>query len=152
MPGIFYGQRSLVGYSPWGHNESDTTELMNWTKFQALFGEENNMELNFVLSLLTTCGVDQKKMKKEWMDRTHVSVEKLMDLNNTLDVGNWKECDPWSFKPVWQKEWLYLNRSREVNKEYCWYQARVFLTFLYWVCQKVHLGFSFLANPIFFFF
>ena len=22
----FHGQRSLVGYSPWGHNESDTTE------------------------------------------------------------------------------------------------------------------------------
>ena len=21
-----YGQRSLVGYSPWGHNKSDTTE------------------------------------------------------------------------------------------------------------------------------
>ena len=26
LPGKFHGQRSLVGYSPWGHNESDTTE------------------------------------------------------------------------------------------------------------------------------
>ena len=26
MPGEFHGQRSLVGYSPWGHKESDTTE------------------------------------------------------------------------------------------------------------------------------
>ena len=26
LPGEFYGQRSLVGYSPWGHKESDTTE------------------------------------------------------------------------------------------------------------------------------
>ena len=26
LPGKFYGQRSLVGYSPWGHKESDTTE------------------------------------------------------------------------------------------------------------------------------
>ena len=24
--GKSYGQRSLVGYSPWGHRESDTTE------------------------------------------------------------------------------------------------------------------------------
>ena len=24
--GEFHGQRSLVGYSPWGHKESDTTE------------------------------------------------------------------------------------------------------------------------------
>ena len=26
LPGVFHGQRSLVGYSPWGHRESDTTE------------------------------------------------------------------------------------------------------------------------------
>ena len=29
LPGEFCGQRSLAGYSPWGHKESDTTELMN---------------------------------------------------------------------------------------------------------------------------
>ena len=26
LPGEFLGQRSLVGYSPWGHKELDTTE------------------------------------------------------------------------------------------------------------------------------
>ena len=26
LPGKSYEQRSLVGYSPWGHKESDTTE------------------------------------------------------------------------------------------------------------------------------
>ena len=26
LPGKSLGQRSLVGYSPWGHKESDTTE------------------------------------------------------------------------------------------------------------------------------
>ena len=26
FPGKFHGQRSLVGYSLWGHKESDTTE------------------------------------------------------------------------------------------------------------------------------
>ena len=25
----FHGQRSLVGYSPWGHKESDTTEQLS---------------------------------------------------------------------------------------------------------------------------
>ena len=29
FPGKSHGQRSLVGYSPWGHKESDTTEQMN---------------------------------------------------------------------------------------------------------------------------
>ena len=27
-PGEFHGQRSLEGYSPWGHKESDTTERL----------------------------------------------------------------------------------------------------------------------------
>ena len=27
LPGKSHGQRSLVGYSPWGHTESDTTEV-----------------------------------------------------------------------------------------------------------------------------
>ena len=26
LPGKFHGERSLAGYSPWGHEESDTTE------------------------------------------------------------------------------------------------------------------------------
>ena len=26
LPGLFHGQRSLAGYSPWGHKESNTTE------------------------------------------------------------------------------------------------------------------------------
>ena len=29
LPGKSHGQRSLAGYSPWGHKESDTTELLN---------------------------------------------------------------------------------------------------------------------------
>ena len=29
LPGKFHGQRSLVGYSPWGHKELDTTERLH---------------------------------------------------------------------------------------------------------------------------
>ena len=28
LPGESHGQRSLAGYSPWGHKESDTTEQL----------------------------------------------------------------------------------------------------------------------------
>ena len=28
LPGEFHGQRSLAGYNPWGHKESDMTEHM----------------------------------------------------------------------------------------------------------------------------
>ena len=31
LPGEFYGQRSLVKYSPWGCKESDTTEQLTYT-------------------------------------------------------------------------------------------------------------------------
>ena len=29
LPGKSHGRRSLVGYSPWGHEESDMTELLH---------------------------------------------------------------------------------------------------------------------------
>ena len=29
LPGESHGQRSLVGYGPWGHKELDTTEQLN---------------------------------------------------------------------------------------------------------------------------
>ena len=31
LPGEFHGQRSLMGYSPWGRKESDTTERLTLT-------------------------------------------------------------------------------------------------------------------------
>ena len=30
LPGKFHGRRSVVGYSPWGRKESDTTELLHF--------------------------------------------------------------------------------------------------------------------------
>ena len=35
LPEKFHGQRSLVGYSPWGHKESDTTEHVCWSPRRA---------------------------------------------------------------------------------------------------------------------
>ena len=32
LPGEFHGQRNLVGYSPWGRKESDTTEQLTLSK------------------------------------------------------------------------------------------------------------------------
>ena len=32
-----YGQRSLVGYSPWGRKESDVTERLHFTIHMSLF-------------------------------------------------------------------------------------------------------------------
>ena len=35
-----HGQRSLVGYSPWGHKESDTTEWLSSAQFRASWSKE----------------------------------------------------------------------------------------------------------------
>ena len=53
FPGEFHGQRSLVGYSPWGHKESDTAErlihimkkIIKWSQFSSV-----------AHSCLTPCG------------------------------------------------------------------------------------------------
>ena len=34
LPEEFHGQRSLTCYSPWGHNESDTTERLTITNMK----------------------------------------------------------------------------------------------------------------------
>ena len=36
LPGKFHGERSLVGYSPWGHKESDMTERLSIPHFLIL--------------------------------------------------------------------------------------------------------------------
>ena len=37
LPGKSHGRRSLVGYSPWGRKESDTTEQFHFLSFFFLF-------------------------------------------------------------------------------------------------------------------
>ena len=37
LPGEFHGWKSLVGYSPWGRKESDTTEWLHFRSFYSSF-------------------------------------------------------------------------------------------------------------------
>ena len=48
LPGKFYGQRSLVGYSPWGREESDTTEPLHFHFSLSCIGEGNGNPLQFL--------------------------------------------------------------------------------------------------------
>ena len=45
LPGKFHGQRSLVGCSPWGHEESDTTERLHFHFSLSCIGEGNGNPL-----------------------------------------------------------------------------------------------------------
>jgi len=45
LPGKSHGRRSLVGYSPWGHEESDTTEWLYFHFSLSCIGEGNGNPL-----------------------------------------------------------------------------------------------------------
>jgi len=45
LPGKFYGRRSLVGCSPWGRKESDTTERLHFHFSLSCIGEGNGNPL-----------------------------------------------------------------------------------------------------------
>ena len=45
LPGKFHGRRSLVGCSPWGHEESDTTERLHFHFSLSCIGEGNGNPL-----------------------------------------------------------------------------------------------------------
>ena len=45
LPGKFHGRRSLVGCSPWGHKESDTTERLHFHFSLSCTGEGNGNPL-----------------------------------------------------------------------------------------------------------
>ena len=47
LPGKSHGQRSLVGYSPWGVNESDTTERLRFHFSLSCIGEGNSNPLRY---------------------------------------------------------------------------------------------------------
>ena len=45
LPGKSHGQRSLVGFSPWGRYESDTTERLHFHFLLSCIGEGNGNSL-----------------------------------------------------------------------------------------------------------
>ena len=58
MPGKSHGQRSLAGYSPWGHKELDMTELLSTAQHSWLSALP--VELPQSISLGANIGMAQK--------------------------------------------------------------------------------------------
>ena len=50
LPGKSHGQRSLVGFSPWGRYESDMTERLHFHFSPSCIGERNGNPLQCVLA------------------------------------------------------------------------------------------------------
>ena len=81
LPREFGGQRSLAGYSPWDHKETDTTEwLIVWCKYYS-YGEGNGTPLQY------SC-----------LEKSH---------GQRSLVG----CSPWGHKESDKAEWLHFHFS-----------------------------------------
>ena len=49
LPGEFHGQRSLVGYSPWGCKELDMTEQLTFTLSHFFIGKQSEKKKNIYI-------------------------------------------------------------------------------------------------------
>ena len=57
----FHGQRSLVGYSPWGHKESDTTEQLH---FHCVYIYTHTHTTYFTLLLIVLVIISRERNKE----------------------------------------------------------------------------------------
>ena len=70
-PGKSHGQRSLVGYSPWGHKESDKTKLFHFTSLHfmdtlSLTKEARIYSEEKIISSTSGAGKTDQPLVKEW--------------------------------------------------------------------------------------
>ena len=54
-PGEFRGQRSLAGYSPWGHKESDRAECLTYFGFSAVTFMCSNSRRDYEQTFFQLC-------------------------------------------------------------------------------------------------
>jgi len=52
LPGEFHGQRSLVGYSPWGHKELDMTERIILLLFFIVITQRRKYHISVIMAEL----------------------------------------------------------------------------------------------------
>ena len=78
FPRKFHGPRSLVGYSPWGHKESDTTEQLTWKKinFHVLFYFFK--ESNRCCSVQFSCLVVSNSLRPRGLQHTRFPVHRQL--------------------------------------------------------------------------
>ena len=76
LPGKSHGRRSLVGYSPWGRWESDTTERLHFDFSLLCLGEGNGNPLqcsclenprDWGAWWAAVCGVAQSRTRLKWL-------------------------------------------------------------------------------------
>ena len=63
LPGKSYGQRGLVGYSPWGLKESHTTELLHSITVYCWGKDKNGLDVHGLLQSEDGAGTLRKSLQ-----------------------------------------------------------------------------------------
>ena len=104
LPGKSHGWRGLVGYSPWGHEESDTTEQLHFHFSLSCIGEGNDNPLQ------CSC-LENPRNKGAWWEAVYGVAQSRTRLKS---LSSSSSSNP--FSALWEKakvwfDWSNLGRS-----------------------------------------
>ena len=103
LPGESHGRGSLVGYSPWGREESDTTEQLHFHISLSCIGEGNGTPLQY--SCLENpkdrraCRAAVYGVAQSWTRLTRLSNSSILLLQ--LLLCSWHEACAWRLFIQW---------------------------------------------------
>ena len=118
LPGKSHGWRSPVGCSPWGHQESDTTERLHFHFSLSCIGEGNGNPLQ--CSCLenprdggtwwaAVYGVAQSWTRLKWLSSSssRLPLGLPWQLSSKESTCQCRRCrfDPWVEKMLWRRKW-----------------------------------------------
>ena len=112
LPGDSHGQRSLVGCSPWGHKESDTTERLHFHFSVSCIGEGNGNPLQ------CSCLENPRDGRAWWaavsgVTQSQTQLKRFSSSSSSsgkeppCQCRKCKRCrlNPWVWKIPWKRKW-----------------------------------------------
>ena len=108
LPGESHGRRSMVGYSPWGLEESDTTERLHFHFSLSCIGEENGNPLQ------CSC-LENPRHGRAWWAAVYVGSHRVghdwSDLAAAVAWGGSRKAERWK---GWSVTWVISGRARRL--------------------------------------
>ena len=122
LPGEFHGQRSLAGYSPWGHRDLDTTERLS---FSLLTEGLHSLKIHILKPSPQYDGICRQDIGEDnWFTRVESSWEGLMPVwRNSREPS----C-PFHHVRTQQEDGNLCTRKKVLNR--------------HWICQQFDLRIS----------
>ena len=107
LPGEFHGQRSLVGYSPWDHKESDTTKWLTCSLFQANYQyQRKKLQSDLFICRLHICTFNQTAKITECFKKQNLSLLRASNYLDSIYIRYYK----WSRHDSDMREWENVHR------------------------------------------